>query len=52
MSEVSVLGKSWILKSFNEEKVNFLKDNFNLSEVLSRLIAIRKIIILFQVNKP
>ncbi len=43
MSEVSVLGKSWILKSFNEDKVNFLKDNFNLSEVLSRLIAIRKI---------
>ena len=39
----SVLGKNWISKKYNEEIVNTLKDNLNLSEILSRLIAIRKI---------
>ena len=43
MKDVSVLGKNWISKNYSEEKVNFLKDNFNLSEILSRLIAIRNI---------
>ncbi len=39
----SVLGKNWISKKFNEEIVNTLKNNLSLSEILSRLIAIRKI---------
>ena len=39
----SVSGKNWISKSYNEEKVVFLKENFNLSEILSKLIAIRNI---------
>ncbi len=39
----SVLGKNWISKKYNEEIVNTLKDNLSLSEILSRLIAIRKI---------
>ena len=39
----SVLGKNWIPKNYNEETVKFLKENFNLSEIVSRLIAIRKI---------
>ena len=39
----SVLGKVWLSKNFNEETVKFLKSNFSLSEILSRLIAIRKI---------
>ena len=43
MKEVSVTGKIWISKNFNPEKVNFLKDNFNLSEILSKLLAIRNI---------
>ena len=43
MSYVSVSGKTWISKNFNPDKVNFLKDNFNLSEILSKLIAIRNI---------
>ena len=43
MNDSSVLGKNWILKNYNEETVNFLKDNFNLSEIVSKLIAIRKI---------
>ena len=43
MIENSVLGKSWISKKYNEETVSFLKNNFSLSEILSRLIAIRNI---------
>ena len=39
----SVLGKNWISKKYNEKIVNTLKDNLSLSEILSRLIAIRKI---------
>ncbi len=39
----SVLGKNWISKKYNEKIVNTLKDNLSLSEILSRLIAIRNI---------
>ena len=43
MDDTSVKGKDWILKKFNEEKANFYKENFNLSEILSKLIAIRNL---------
>ena len=43
MNDISVSGKDWISKNYSEEKLNFLKDNFNLSEILSKLIAIRNI---------
>ena len=43
MNDSSVSGKDWISKNYNEDTVNFLKDNFNLSEIVSKLIAIRKI---------
>ena len=43
MNDSSVSGKDWISKNYNKETVNFLKDNFNLSEIVSKLIAIRKI---------
>ena len=43
MNGNSVSGKDWISKNYNKETVNFLKDNFNLSEIVSRLIAIRNI---------
>ena len=43
MNYNSVLGKDWISKKFNDEKVKFLKENFNLSDTLSKLIAIRNI---------
>ena len=43
MNDSSVSGKDWISKNYNEETVNFLKDNFNLSEIVSKLIAIRNI---------
>ncbi len=43
MNSISVSGKNWILKEFNEDDVLFLKDNYFLSETLSKLLAIRKI---------
>ena len=43
MSDISVLGKNWVSKKYNDQTVNFLKDNYNLSEIVSRLIAIRNI---------
>ena len=43
MIDNSVLGKDWMSKNYSEEKLNFLKDNFNLSEILSKLLAIRNI---------
>ncbi len=43
MNNSSVLGKDWISKGYSEERVNFLKDNFDLSEIVSKLIAIRNI---------
>ena len=43
MIDNSVSGKDWISKNYSEEKLNFLKDNFNLSEILSKLLAIRNI---------
>ena len=43
MSTSSVLGKDWVSKTYNEESDNILKDNINLSEITSKLIAIRKI---------
>ena len=43
MNDNSVLGKNWISKRYNENQVNFLKENFDLSEIISKLIAIRNI---------
>ena len=43
MNDISVSGKNWISKNYGEEKLVFLKDNLNLSEILSKLIAIRNI---------
>ncbi len=43
MNSVSVTGKNWILKEFNEKDLVYLKDNHFLDETVSKLIAIRKI---------
>ena len=43
MNSSSVLGKDWISKNYSEATVSFLKENFNLSEIVSKLIAIRNI---------
>ena len=43
MNALSISGKSWILKKFNVEDIKFIKENFFLDEITSKLLSIRKI---------
>ena len=43
MNTLSISGKNWILKKYNQEEISFLKDNFFLDEMTSKLLSIRKI---------
>ena len=43
MNSLSLSGKSWILRSFNKEDLIFIKDNYSLDEITSKLLSIRKI---------
>ena len=43
MNKLSISGKNWILKKYNEEDVSYFKDNFFLEEITSKLLSIRKI---------
>ena len=43
MNTLSINGKNWILKKYNQEEISFLKDNFFLDEITSKLLSIRKI---------
>ena len=43
MNSLSISGKNWILKKYNQEDLTFLKDNFFLDEITSKLLSIRKI---------
>ena len=43
MSSLSVSGKKWVFKKYSEDKSNFLKENFLLDEITSKLLSIRKI---------
>ena len=43
MSSLSISGKNWILKEYNQADLNFIKENFFLDEVTSKLLSIRKI---------
>ena len=43
MNSVSVTGKNWILKKFDQEKIIYLKDNFFLDEITAKLLALRNI---------
>ncbi|MDC0530063.1 single-stranded-DNA-specific exonuclease RecJ [Pelagibacteraceae bacterium] len=43
MNTISVSGKSWILKKFNQEEISYFKDNHSLDEITSKLLSIRKI---------
>ena len=38
MNSLSISGKNWILKKYNQEEISFLKDNFSLDEITSKLI--------------
>jgi single-stranded-DNA-specific exonuclease len=43
MSTLSISGKNWILKKYNQEDILYLKDNFYLDEITSKLLSIRKV---------
>ena len=43
MSSVSVTGKNWILKKFDQQKIISLKDNFSLDEITAKLLVLRNI---------
>jgi len=43
MNVYSISGKNWILKKFNQDDLLYLKDNFSLDEITSKLLSIRKI---------
>ena len=43
MNSVSVTGKNWILKKFDQEKIVYLKDNFSLDEITAKLLVLRNI---------
>ena len=43
MNSLSISGKNWILKQYNEDNLTFLKENFSLDEITSKLLSIRKL---------
>ena len=43
MSSLSLSGKNWILKRYNQEDRKFIKENFDLDEITSKLLSIRNI---------
>ncbi len=43
MNVNSVTGKKWILKEFNLDEIDFIKDNFSLDEIIAKLLVIKKI---------
>ena len=43
MNSLSVSGRSWVLKTYDHEQVIFLKEDFSLNEMTSKLLSIRKI---------
>ena len=43
MKSLSISGKNWILKKYNQENLNFFKENFSLDEIISKLLSIRGI---------
>jgi single-stranded-DNA-specific exonuclease len=43
MSTLSIGGKNWVLKKFNQDEITYFKDNFSLDEITSKLLSIRKI---------
>ena len=43
MSNLSISGRNWVLKKFSEEDLYYIKNNFYLDEITSKLLSIRKI---------
>ena len=36
MNSLSVSGKNWVFKKYNQEEIFFLKENFSLDEITSK----------------
>ena len=43
MKSLSVSGKNWILSEYKQEDLTFIKENFSLDEITSKLLSIRNI---------
>ena len=43
MNSYSLSGKKWILKKYSQNDLRFIKENFLLDEITSKLLSIRKI---------
>ena len=43
MNSLSISGKSWILKKYNQDNLAFIKENFSLDEITSKLLSIRNV---------
>jgi single-stranded-DNA-specific exonuclease len=43
MKALSISGKNWALKKYNQSEISYFKDNFFLDEITSKLLSIRKI---------
>ena len=43
MNSLSVSGKSWILNKYDQKDLTFIKENFSLDEITSKLLSIRNI---------
>ena len=43
MTSRSISGKNWILRKYNEQDIIFIKENFSLDEITSKLLSIRNI---------
>ena len=43
MNSISLSGKSWILSKYNQKDLTFIKENFSLDEITSKLLSIRNI---------
>ena len=44
MNSLSISGKNWILRKYNQKDLTFIKDNFFLDEITSKLINIRTVV--------
>jgi single-stranded-DNA-specific exonuclease len=43
MNSLSVSGKNWILKKYNQDNLSYIKEFFSLDEITSKLLSIRNI---------
>ena len=42
MNFTSVSGKNWIFKKFNSSEISKFTENFSISEIVAKLLSIRK----------